>query len=94
MFGDSGRKRRQGNRKTAVGSAGEKGRGIFYFGSEVGVVVALAPDSSVVPSLSVAVPLVLPALPPALVVVAPVTVGSPGCCSKFSGGERERETEK
>lgn len=65
--------------------------GIFYFGSEVGVVVALAPDSSMVPSLSVAVPLVLSALPPALMVVAPVTVGSPGWFSKQSRGERERE---
>lgn len=51
---------------------------VFFFGSEVGVVVALAQISSVVSSLSVAVPLVLPALPPALVVVAPVTVGSSG----------------
>lgn len=52
---------------------------MVFFGSEVGVVVALAQlSSSVVASLSVSVPLVLPALPPALVVVAPVTVGSPG----------------
>lgn len=50
----------------------------MVFGSEVGVAVALARLSSVVASLSVAVPLVLPALPPALVVVAPVAVGSPG----------------
>lgn len=49
-----------------------------FFGSEVGVVVTLTQFSSVVPALSVAVPLVLPALPPALVVVAPVTVGSSG----------------
>lgn len=51
---------------------------MLFFGSEVGVVVALARLSSVVASISVAVPLVLPALPPALVVVAPVTVGSSG----------------
>jgi len=51
---------------------------LIFFGSEAGMVVALAQLSSVVASLSVAVPLVLPALPPALVVVAPVTVGSPG----------------
>lgn len=63
----------------------------FFFGSEVGVVVALAGLSSVVPSLSVAVPLVLPALPPALVVVAPVTVGSSGWRSKHSG---KRDTVK
>lgn len=48
----------------------------------MGVVVALAQLSSVVPSISVAVPLVLPALPPALVVVATVAVGSPGWWSK------------
>lgn len=67
----------------------KKGMGwIFCFGSEVGVVVALAQLSSVVPSISVAVPLVLPALPPALVVVAPVAVGSSGWWSKQSGGDR------
>lgn len=60
----------------------------------MGVVVALAPESSMAPSLSVPVPLVLPALPPALVVVAPVTVGSPGWFSKQSRGEKERETER
>lgn len=51
------------------------------------VVVALAWLAAVVPSLSVAVPLVLPALPPALVVVAPVAVGSPGWWSKKQSGE-------
>lgn len=51
---------------------------LFCFGSEVAVVVALTLLSSVVASLSVAVLLVLPALPPALVVVAAVAVGSPG----------------
>lgn len=64
---------------------GKKGDGVgffFFFGSEVAVVVALAQLSSVVPSISVAVPLVLPALPPALVVVATVAVGSPGWWSK------------
>lgn len=50
---------------------------------------ALAHPSFVEPSLSVAVPLVLPALPPALVVVvAPVTAGSPGWCGKHSGRQR------
>ena len=55
----------------------------------MGMVVALAQLSSVVPSLSVAVPLVLPALPPALVVVAPVAMGSPGCWGKQSGRDRQ-----
>lgn len=42
------------------------------------MVVTLTQLASMVPSLSVAVLLVLPALPPALVVVTPVTVGSSG----------------
>lgn len=54
----------------------------------MGVVVALAWLSSVVPPVSVAVLLVLPALPPALVVVAPVTVGSSGWWSKKSAKGR------
>lgn len=70
----------------------------WVFGSEVAVVVALAWLSSVVASLSVAVPPVLPALSPALVVVAPVAVGSPGWCGGGgsggdSRGERQTETE-
>lgn len=69
-------------RQPAGGSrrgGGTKRSGFFLrFGSEVAVVVALAGHASAVPTLSVPVPLVLPALPPALVVVAPVTVGSPG----------------
>lgn len=64
------------------------GRDLLNFGSEVGMVMALAWHSSVVPSLSVAVPLMLPALPPALVVVASVTVGSPSWCSKAEETER------
>lgn len=51
---------------------------MVFFGSEAGVVVTLASLSAVVASLSVAVPLVLSALSPGLVVVAPVTVSSPG----------------
>lgn len=84
VFGDSGARGggRQGNRQTAVG------RDLLNFGSEVGMVMALARHSSVVPSLSVAVPLMLPALPPALVVVASVAVGSPSWCSKAEETER------
>lgn len=78
--GGSGEKGESGSLQVAAEEEGEqKGAGCFLrFGSEVGVVVALARRASAVPSLSVPVPLVLPALPPALVVVAPVTVGSPG----------------
>lgn len=47
----------------------------YFFGSEMGVAVALL--RPVVPPLSVPVLLVLPALPPALVVVASVAVGPP-----------------
>lgn len=43
----------------------------------MGVAVALSELASVVPPFSMAVPLMLPALPPHLVVMAPVTVGSP-----------------
>ena len=93
--GGAERKGRLGYRQTAVGSRGEKVKGMgcffFFFGSEVAVVVALARLASVVPSLSVAVPLVLPALPPALVVVAPVAVGSSGWWSKKKKAERRGE---
>lgn len=76
-----GRRGRQANRSRQQRSRRErKGSGYFFLyfscGSDVGVVVARL--SSVAPPLSVAVPLVLPALPPALVVVAPVAVGSSG----------------
>lgn len=70
--------------ESGAGAAGEQEtgklqeKGVSGFGSEVAVAVALARRSSVVASLSVAMPLVLPALPPALVVVAPVAVRSPG----------------
>lgn len=80
---------RQGDRQTAAGSRGEKGGGMmFFFGSEAGVVVTLASLSAVVASLSVAVPLVLSALSPGLVVVAPVTVSSPGWRNNQSGREK------
>lgn len=55
----------------------------------MGVAVAQLP--SVAPPLSVAVPLVLPALPPALVVVAPVAVGPSGWWSKR---RRSRQTRR
>ncbi len=51
--------------------------------------MVVAQLSSVVPALSVAVPLVLSALPPALVVVASVAVGSSGWWSKQIGRVRE-----
>lgn len=63
--------------------------GVFFFGSEVGVAVALACLCSVVASLSVAMPPVLPALPPTLMMVAPVTVGSSGCWGRQSRTERK-----
>lgn len=66
-----GDRRETGKLQTA---AEEKSQGCF--GSEVGVAVTLPRLSSVVSPLSVAVPLVLPVLPPALVVMAPVTVSS------------------
>lgn len=93
MFEDVGREEGTTGRQANCSLAAEERRkgGGVVFGSEAGVVVALARLSSVVPSLSVAVPLVLPALPPALVVVAPVAVGSSGWWSKQS---RRGETVK
>lgn len=83
VFGEGGGQREKGESGSLQVAAEEEGEqkrsGLFLrFGSEVGVVVALARHASAVPSLSVPMPLVLPALPPALVVMAPVTVGSPG----------------
>lgn len=80
-----------GRRKRTTGKpqlAAEERVGKRVFGSDVGVVVALLPP--VVPPLSVAVPLVLPALPPPLVVVAAVAVGSSGWWSKTEKDRRDK----
>lgn len=81
VLGEMGTRERQANCSWQRRRKAKRG-GMMIFGSETGVVVTLASLPSVVASLSVAVPLVLSALSPALVVVTPVTVSSPGCRSK------------
>lgn len=94
----------RGRQRGGGGVRGQREAGrLRRFGSEVAVVVAvpLARRASVVPPVSVAVPLVLPALPPGLVVVAAVAVGSPGweeveeeeqTAGRRQGGEQEQKT--
>lgn len=95
--GESGRLQVVAERRQRGGrDQREAGRFFRCFGSEVGVVmvVPLARRASVVTTLSVAVPLVLPALPPSLVVVAAVAVGSPGWPREGGGDSRVAKGEK
>lgn len=86
LFGEMGTTGRQAN--CSWQQRRKRGGDDVFFGSEAGVVVTLASLSAVVASLSVAVPLVLSALSPGLVVVAPVTVSSPGWRNNQSGREK------